>query len=547
MRILFRNGVVYHGQIVTRVEPCNSMIINQDQIEYLGNDPANYLSSLNEGDKNLTVVDLNGLKVFPAFIDGHMHLLQFGASLVKVNLGHCKNLQEIRQTITVAAHKMPNAKRILCRGWRQVSTNREALASMIDGIDDRPIFIDADDLHSEWCSSAALREMGITRSTPEPVGGTIHRDENGEPTGLISEAAVLTIIWPHLVGVMSREEKLNCMLAAIKEYHSAGYVSVVEMAMDSGSWELLEYLHSKQKLNLRIAAHWLITPSDNDAGNVAQVQQAIRLHKRYNIDKSPDFRIAGIKVICDGVIDSCTAALSKPYLVSPNGTGDLIWSASTLRTVALKADEAQLQIALHAIGDAAIHIAINTLENLGTSGRRHRIEHLELTHPEDAKRLGKLGITASIQPAHSDPAGLGEWPKLIGADRCDWAFAHRSFYDNGAQLAVGTDVPTAPYSPFPNMFVANTRTSSRDLSNHTKINKLPPLELSQVWSAATWGSAYSCFAEKITGSLEVGKKADFIIVDGLSQGLDAESLLRAEVLETWMNGKRVYRKRMAAL
>lgn len=515
------------------------MVINDGRIEYLGNDAGRRIPSLSNGEDS-KIVDLEGRSVFPAFIDAHMHLLQFGASLVKVGLDDCRNLDDIRRTIAQAAKSNPKAQRILCRGWRQATTNREALASMIDDIDPRPIFIDADDLHSAWCSSSAIREMGISRDTPDPVDGVIHRDEDGNPTGLISEGAVITLVWPYLIGQMSKEDKKGCIQAAIEEYHASGYTSVIEMAMDQGNWDLIEEMHNNGQLGLRVAAHWIIVPTGDSADELAQVQTAIDMHAKYNLQSSPDFRIAGIKVICDGVVDSCTAALSKPYLVAPHGMGDLNWKESAVREVAAKANAAGLQVAMHAIGDAAIHLAINTLEGLGTSGQRHRIEHLELTHPDDAKRLGKLGITASVQPVHSDPSILGAWPELVGNERCDWAFAHREFHEHGAQLAIGTDSPTAPHLPFPNLYVANTRQSSRDQQNHSKINQRQGLDMHQVFGAATLGAAYSCFADEQLGSLEVGKKADFILVDGLSHNFDAKPLLQARVKETWMNGQQVY-------
>jgi len=516
------------------------MVINDESIEYLGDDAERRIPGLDNN--NTRTIDLGGRSVFPSFIDSHMHLLQFGASLLKVGLDDCKNIDDIRATIADAAKRIPTAKRILCRGWRQATTNREALASMIDDLDPRPIFIDADDLHSEWCNTAALREMGIDANTPDPVDGSIHKDSDGNPTGLISEGAVITMVWPHLIGLMSVQDKKECIRAAMKEYHASGYTGLVEMAMDDGSWDLLESMRQDGELGQRIAAHWIIVPTGDDVKNLAQVDTAIAMNEKYNLQNSPSFRIAGIKVLCDGVIDSCTAALSKPYLVSPNGTGDFNWTSDALAKVAAKADAANLQIALHAIGDAAITMAINTVEALGTTGRRHRIEHLEVTHPDDAKRLGKLGITASVQPVHSDPSILGAWPELIGPERCGWAFAHREFQDYGAHLAIGTDSPTAPHLPLPNLYVANTRTSARDPHNHSKINQRQGLDMHQVWGAATWGAAYSCFADTITGSLEVGKKADFIVLDGLTKDFDAKVLMKASVAETWMDGNCVYHR-----
>ena len=517
------------------------MVVNDGVIEYLGDIPHERIPEL-EVANNSRVIDLKGRTVFPSFIDGHTHLLQFGASILKFDVNRCRNLDEIRTTIAEAARSAPEINRLLFRGWRQSTTDRLALASMIDDIDPRPIFVDSHDLHSTWCNTAALKEMGIDRNTPDPVGGSISRNEKGDPTGLVNEGAVITLVWPHLIGAASREDKLDWIRTAMKSYRASGYTGIIEMAMDEGVWELLESLREMSQLDLWIAAHWIMFPTENDEENLAQVQQAANMRAKYNLDNSPDFRIAGIKIICDGVVDSCTAALSKPYLVPPHSTGGLNWTSSALRKVVAKADSEGLQIAMHAIGDAATNQAINVLENLETTGRRHRIEHLELTRPEDAERLGRLGITASIQPVHSDPSGLEAWPALIGTERCDWAFTHKRFHDSGAQIAIGTDAPTAPHQPFPNLYVANTRSSVRDPSNHWKINGCEPLSLHQCFSAASWGSAFSCFAESITGSLEVGKRADFIVVDGLSEDLSAQTLLLASVAQTWMCGQLVFQR-----
>lgn len=539
MRTVFENGVIYYGRYTAGFETCTTMVINDGLIEYIGNDDERRVPRSCNG-HGATVVDLKGRSVFPAFIDSHTHLLQFGAAMLKVGLDGCRNLADIRSTIAKAAKRDPNARHILCRGWKQSVTNRQALASMIDDIDPRPIFIDADDLHSAWCSSSALEAMGITRETPDPADGVIHRDEHGNPTGLISEGAVITLVWPFLMALMSKDDKAQCIRAAIKEYHASGYTGVVDMAMDHGCWQLLEDMRKNDHLGLRVSAHWLIVPSGHSHADLAQVQEAIVMRARHNLQNSPDFRIAGIKIICDGVVDSCTAALSKPYLVPPHGSGNLNWQAEALGKVAAKADAAGLQIALHAIGDAAVRLAVDIVEGLGTTGQRHRIEHLEVTHPDDARRLGNLGITASVQPVHSDPSLLGAWPKLLGPERCDWAFAHHEFREHGAQLAIGTDSPTAPYLPLPNFYVAHTRKSARDRHNHSTINQRPGLDIHHVFDAATWGAAYAHFAEKERGSLEVGKMADFVILDGLPPNFAAKALLEARVAETWMDGRKVY-------
>jgi predicted amidohydrolase YtcJ len=416
-------------------------------------------------------------------------------------------------------------------------TEGQALASMVDDLDDRPIFIDSKDLHSTWCNTAALAELAV-QNMPNPAGGEIHRDKSGKATGLLSEAATVTLVWPHLAKVASTDEKLNSIRQAVRTYSAAGYTGMIDMAMDENAWEALKELKSKEELAIRIAAYWIITPSNTDDENMAQVDRAIALHKEFNLENTPDFRIAGIKIISDGVVDACTAALCEPY--SSNGVScDPLWDAEALKRVVQKADTAGLQCALHAIGDAAVKLAIDTLESVGTPGRRHRIEHLEVTSPGDAKRLSDLGITASVQAVHADPAILRAWPKLMGRERYGRAFAYREFLDRGAHLALGTDAPTAPHMPLANLYVATTRRSAKEPSLTDTVNEHFVLPLASAVSAATAGSAYSCFADRRVGTLEAGKKADFVVLD---MQWKPEKLLEAAVIETWFGGKKVWER-----
>lgn len=182
-------------------------------------------------------------------------------------------------------------------------------------------------------------------------------------------------------------------------------------------------------------------------------------------------------------------------------------------------------------------MVVDALESVGTPGKRHRIEHLELASPSDAKRLGQLGITASIQPVHSDPAILRAWPKLLGEERAKRAFPYNEFHEGGAVLALGSDSPTAPFDPLVNLYTATTRRSARDLTEKGVVNEKARLELAVAVTAATRGAAYSCFADGYTGSLEVEKKADFVVMDMEWRG---ENLLEARVLQTWFEGRKVY-------
>jgi predicted amidohydrolase YtcJ len=211
-----------------------------------------------------------------------------------------------------------------------------------------------------------------------------------------------------------------------------------------------------------------------------------------------------------------------------------------------KAEKAGLQCALHAIGDHTAKVALDSLAAAGSTGsledlkgRRHRIEHLELTRPEDAARLGSMGVVASIQPVHADPAILRAWPSLLGPGRLSRAFAYADFAAGGAVLALGSDAPTAPHAPLANVYIATTRKSAREpaTTDLLPVNEGQALELSQAVTAGTYGSAYSVFLDTRVGKLETGLQADFVVVDMV---FDKKELLRAKVTETWYRGKRVH-------
>ncbi|KAF2022958.1 amidohydrolase 3 [Setomelanomma holmii] len=513
----------------------NTLVVQDGKISHIGDATDPEIQSFKNAGSELK--DLVGRHVLPGFIDAHMHFLLLGQSLNKVQLDGCKDLADIRARISTYAKAHPAKERILCSGWMHSMTNGEAKASMLDDLDSRAIYIDSKDLHSCWCNSAALKEMGV-QEMKNPAGGTIERDSNGNASGLLSEACILLIVWPYLAKVLLLEEKMSALRAAINTYHAVGCTGCIDMAMDDNAWEAILALREAENgsLPLRIAAHWCVNPGDGEEDRLRQVERAIELNKRHN-QNSPDLRIVGIKIICDGVIDACTAALAEPYTSNAHFEGP-IWTPEMLDPVVKKACDAGLQCALHAIGDQAVHNAVNVLEKHGKPGQRHRIEHLELTAQEDARRLGELGITASIQPVHSDPAILRAWPKLLGPERLKRAFAYSDFADHGAPLAIGSDSPTAPYAPLPNLFVATTRKSARQPdAGDTPVNANFRLELVQAVGAATTGAAYACFAENRLGSLEVGKMADLTVVDMEWKG---EELLNAKVVQTYFGGRKVF-------
>lgn len=539
------NGKIYQSQAEdgdggVASSFAGSMVVSDGIIQHIGSDSDAVVAAARES--GATVKDLDGQVVLPGFIDGHLHILMLGQGLNKVGLEECKSLDDIRQVIKTYAVAHPDADRIWCRGWMHSMTPDIVEASLLDDIDPRPIFIDSKDLHSTWCSTAGLAEvcklMEISKDTPDPVGGVIQRGPGGVPNGLFVESGTFQYIWPFAARVASMKEKKGAIRSAIKAFQAAGYTGMIDMAMDDTIWDPLLELRNEEGLGgMRIAAYWLMKPSESMDQVLAQVHRAVAMAKEFNSETTPDCRVVGIKVICDGIIDGCTASLTEPYSTGTN-SADPIWAEEMLHPVVAKAHAAGLQVALHAIGDKTIRMAIDVLEKNTDRSLRPRIEHLELASENDAQRLGKLGITASIQPVHADPAILRAWPKLLGEERCKRAFAYREFAEAGAPLALGSDAPTAPHLPLPNLFVATTRRSYREPELETVVNPHSALTVCQAVAGATHGSAYSCFADKWTGTLKPGMKADFVVCQ---VEMVPAKLINGVVKETWFEGKQVFK------
>ncbi|KAI1453307.1 amidohydrolase 3 [Annulohypoxylon moriforme] len=516
----------------------DAIFIRDGTIEHVGFEDDDAITQCRAA--GAVVHDLNGRTVLPGFIDGHIHLLRLGQSLSKAALDHCENLEDVRKAIKEHALANPDEPRILCKGWMRHMS--KPLASLIDDIDPRPIYVDSKDLHTTWCSTSALKELDA-QNLKDPEGGKIVRDADGNPTGPFEEAAVFTIIWPFLSDVATEKDREEWIRAAVQVYNESGYTGAIDMAMDEQAWATLLNIRKEQPQKpfpLRLAAYWLLTPTSSETDCLAQVDRVIEVHKQLSAEESPDLHVVGIKLITDGIIDACTAYLSEPYLkgtdVAKLSTGQPFWEPHIVNAVVRKADEAGLQIALHAIGDAAITMCLDALSTCSPKNR-HRMEHLELASARDAKRLGEFGITASIQPVHADPWILRAWPHLLG-HRCTRAFPYREFSDHGSPLALGSDSPTSPWDIMANVYVATTRKSYRNVAYTETVNPDFRLGVCESVVAASYGSARSVFWDRRLGSLERGKVADLTVWE---MGWEEEErLLGARLVETWFAGEKIW-------
>jgi predicted amidohydrolase YtcJ len=516
-----------------------AIVIDGDTISFVGPLPE---ARAIAGPEAVTLDAGQGV-VLPGFVDGHAHLLHAGAALTRAPLRHATSLDEIADELRLWVAANPDAPRVLGVGWvfsalPDSTPTREMLDAIVP---DRPVYLDASDLHSVWVNSAALAELGIDDTTPDPIGGRIVRDDTGRATGLLLENAGYHIAWPVMNQTTDGDDD-RYLQAIIAAYLASGTTAAVDMAFNDGSLAAIERAAERGQLPFTVVAHWLINRTGDAASELAQVARAAELAA---IHRDGPVRIAGIKLITDGTIDGCTAGMLEPF--TNHAPGEMIWPRAALEPVVLAADEAGLQIAMHAIGDLAVRTALDVLELAAArraergdhAERRHRIEHLEYVDEADVPRLAALGVTASMQPVHVDPAYLDNWVELLGSERAQRGFAWPEYRACGTTLAFGTDTPTAAHQPLPNMFIAATRCSP---SGPGKPPLRPdfalPLDESVVH--ATADAAWASFEEDRRGRLAAGLAADFIVLDRNPFEDGPDSLLGTRVLRTVVAGRTVY-------
>ena len=531
-RTLYTNATIFTADGTT----AEAFVVEGTRFRFVGTES----DALRAAGADADVVDLAGAFVLPGFVDAHTHLLMMGQAVQKVALRDASDLSEIQQRLRKAAAENPQSPRILGTGWLYPALGGAApVRQMLDeAVSDRPVYLDANDLHSVWVNSAALAELGINDATPDPIGGRISRDPlTGKADGMLYETAAQQIVWPALARAATAADRDANLESAFEHYISTGVTSAVDMAVQEDDVDAFKRALDRHQgiLPLRVKGHWLVSRRETGQENLAQVARAANLAAELS---GPWLQICGIKIVIDGVIDSCTAAMKEPY--SDGSHCEPIWDRESLFPVVVAADAAGLQIALHAIGDEASDIALDALEEAhrinGPKDRRHRIEHLETVTEANVRRLAALGVVASVQPVHADPAIQDNWQAMLGDDRVARAYPWTEFLAAGATLALSTDAPTAPHQPLPNMYIATTRKSALDPS-------LPPnrpdyaLSLADALCHGTRDAAYSCRAEDREGRIVPGNFADFSVLETDPLRANPEQLLTNRTCLTVVGGR----------
>jgi hypothetical protein len=489
------------------------------------------------------VIDAGQRLLLPGFTDCHIHFMEGSLGLTRVDLNDATTVAEIQKRVKAYADAHPARPSDACiqgMGWTYPTFAPSGLPDkkILDDIEpDRPVYLVAFDGHSSWANSNALALAGIDHNTPDPPNGKIVRDENGDATGALKEAA------GDLVGsktpVPTRTERLDALRKGIHEANRVGLVRVHSAGQDFEYLDLYNELRNRGELTLRFYVAYFLDPPGLTPQSTALIENARR---QFNDDW-----IAGgaVKTMLDGVVEAHTAAMLAPYTDDPGQSGKLFWDPDKYKATIADLDARGLQIFTHAIGDKAVRLALDAYQNAAevnhTKDARPRIEHIETIAAADVDRFGKLGVIASMQPLHSYPDDdtLNIWARNIGPDRASRAWVWRSIQQKGGALAFGSDWPVVTLNPWPGVQTALTRQTSEGNPAGGFIPQ-QRLSLEDTIRGYTLGAAFAGRREKTEGSLEPGKLADFILLDRDLFQIEPSEIGKTEVLITVVGGKVVY-------
>jgi len=461
------------------------------------------------------VIDAGGRLLLPGFIDSHVHLLGGGLSLGGVSLEGARSVEEVLARVRAWAAAHPDAPWIVGRGWSyDLFPGAMPTRQLLDGATGkRPAVLRAYDGHTSWVNSAAL---GLSRIGPQdPPGGRVVREPGGAPAGALLEDAMDLVRPPRA----SPREMALALRAAQDRALRAGIVAVHELAADAGDVEVYVELAKRGELVLRV---FFSPPLETPLPAAAALRERL----------SGRLRFGTLKGFVDGVVESGTA-----HFISEGRGGE-----PALRARVKAAAEAGFSVSLHAIGDGAVRFALDAFA--AAPRRRHRVEHVEVLDPADARRFAELGVVASMQPFHAEPSdspGAGAWEKRVGA-RLPHTFPWRELRDAGATLAFGSDWPVMSLDPLRGLAVATSRRNGRGLPRDGWV-AAQKLTFAEALDGYTRGAASGLRAEEELGSIAVGRGADLVLLSERADPAEPLSLYWGSIDLTLIDGRVVYERK----
>ena len=489
------------------------------------------------GGHTAELVDLGGKTMLPGFIDAHIHLLSTAHSLHQIQGATCTSEDEVAELVRQRAATTPPGQWILGGRWYKdlwPGQNFPTKASLDAATQQHPVALWSKDGHLLWVNSLALQRASITSETPDPVGGVILRDGAGEPTGVLQEEAtdLLTKVIDKNDPVLTR----HLTEQALQNLLRAGITSIQNIE-GREALTLLQQLREENKLPLRVQ---MILPR-----RMLPELRALGLRAGFGDDL---LRLGGIKIFADGTLGSQTAAMLQGFENNPSNRGLLTIPEPEMMEAVGTAAELGMSIAIHAIGDRAVRVALNSIERAqqrladanmqATAARlRYRVEHAQLVAPEDLERMRRLGVVASVQPFHA--VADRDLAERYWGRRHTRAYAYRTMQEMGIPLALGSDAPVETFDPLRILYAANQRndTATPERGPWLAEQALPIVQA--LWGY-TLGAAYAGGEEHDKGSLSVGKLGDAVVLRDDLLSLAPEYVRENGVQATIVGGKLAY-------
>lgn len=478
-------------------------------------------------------IDGTGLYVLPGLHDGHGHVSSQGFLNVELNVTGSESLEEAIERIAAYDKANPGSGWIKGRGWNQVLWPVQAFptAAAIDAVvADRPVWLRRIDGHAGWANSKALELAGIDNDTPDPVGGKIIRDDNGNATGTLIDTA-MSFVSSQVPGA-SKDEYRRAFLAAFKELTSLGLTSIHDAGISIEEAEVYMSMADNGEMSMRIYAMlW-------EAGaNLDAIGKPIIAYGNDRLD------IRSVKLMSDGALGSRGAAMIDPYEDDTENRGLRMYTQAEVNAKVKKANDMGFQVGIHAIGDFGNRQSLDAFEaSQGgmASPLRNRVEHAQIITLEDIPRFAELGVIPSMQATHAT-SDMNMAEDRIGVTRLEGAYAWRKLLDSGAVIANGSDFPVELANPMHGLYASVTRQSRGGLpEGGWRIED--GLTRAETLHSFTLGAAYAALQEDRLGSLEPGKWADFIVVDRDFFEIPAAEIDDIQVIQTWVGGELVYEK-----
>ncbi|MDH5241165.1 MAG: amidohydrolase [Gammaproteobacteria bacterium] len=509
--------------------------LRDDKIIYVGfDDGAEALRG-----PSTRVVDLGGKMLMPSFQDIHIHPIAAGQEALTVDLNGKGSLEAYLETLKEYADANPDEPWLVGGGWSMAVFGPGGRASkkLLDAVvPDRPVYLTSADGHSGWANSAALKLAGIDEDTRDPASGIVDRDPaTGEIIGSLQEGAMelLTVHIPP----PTDETYQRSLQYSVNLLNSYGITAITDAWVMEPHLKAYRSLDQRHELSLRVTgSQWW-----ERAEGLEQIEGFKKLRQEFT---NGNLKATTVKIMQDGVMENYTAAMSEPYYVEGNPTGIPMIDPEFMKEAVTALDAAGFQVHFHAIGDAAITQCLDAVEAAiianGNSHRRHHISHLQAINPKDLHRFRELGVVANFQPlwAFADSYINDLTLPFIGEERGNWMYTIRSVINAGGMIAFGSDWSVSTANPFPQIETAVTRTNA-DGEGETFMPH-ETIDLATALAAFTINSAFVNGIEKETGSIEVGKLADLIVLDRNLFGIPAKEISDTKVLLTLLGGQPVY-------